>query len=49
MFGVLDETGTLEYGQVFVQYTQLDVDDDAEPEKKTSETHILTGSLDLLL
>ncbi len=26
MFGIVDETGILQYGQVFVQYTELDTD-----------------------
>ncbi|CAH1273342.1 Hypp5091 [Branchiostoma lanceolatum] len=38
MLGVLDETGTLEYGQVFVQYTK-DITD------KGGETKVLTGEL----
>ncbi|XP_035696221.1 probable RNA-dependent RNA polymerase 1 [Branchiostoma floridae] len=38
MLGVLDETGTLEYGQVFVQYTE-DITD------KGGETKVLTGDV----
>ncbi|XP_066293027.1 uncharacterized protein [Branchiostoma lanceolatum] len=38
MLGVLDETGTLEYGQVFVQYTE-DITD------KGGETIVLTGEV----
>ncbi|CAH1273336.1 Hypp5087 [Branchiostoma lanceolatum] len=38
MLGVLDETGTLEYGEVFVQYTE-DITD------KGGETKVLTGEV----
>ncbi|XP_078610878.1 uncharacterized protein LOC144881587 [Branchiostoma floridae x Branchiostoma japonicum] len=38
MLGVLDETGTLDYGQVFVQYTK-DIAD------KGGETKVLTGDV----
>nr|AZW07573.1 RNA-dependent RNA polymerase [Branchiostoma lanceolatum]AZW07574.1 RNA-dependent RNA polymerase [Branchiostoma lanceolatum] len=38
MMGVLDETGTLEYGEVFVQYTE-DITD------KGGETKVLTGEV----
>ncbi|KAL1482106.1 hypothetical protein MTO96_034029 [Rhipicephalus appendiculatus] len=37
MLGVLDETGQLQYGQVFVQYTELGTESKA--------THILTGTV----
>ncbi|KAH7934737.1 uncharacterized protein LOC119404960 [Rhipicephalus sanguineus] len=37
MLGVLDETGRLQYGQVFVQYTELGTDSKA--------THVLTGTV----
>ncbi|XP_023223830.1 probable RNA-dependent RNA polymerase 1 isoform X2 [Centruroides sculpturatus] len=38
MFGVLDETATLEYGQVFIQYTKDILDQDS-----STETVIKTG------
>ncbi|XP_067127718.1 uncharacterized protein [Centruroides vittatus] len=38
MFGVMDETGTLEYGQVFVQYTK-----DIINQEVNTETEIYTG------
>ncbi|CAN8010778.1 unnamed protein product, partial [Ixodes pacificus] len=46
MLGVLDETATLEYGEVFVQYTHLGLhaerngNIDSDP-----ETHIITGTV----
>ncbi|KAH6941070.1 hypothetical protein HPB50_013213 [Hyalomma asiaticum] len=37
MLGVLDETGQLQYGQIFVQYTELGTESKA--------THVLTGTV----
>lgn len=44
MFGVLDETGILNYGEVFVQYT---IDIEEHPVKL--DTKILTGINELLV
>lgn len=43
MLGVLDETGTLEYGQVFVQFTSLKSSDKAPRLKPV--TRVLTGTV----
>ena len=40
MLGVLDETGTLNYGEVYVQYT-VDLDNPG------TETKVLTGTVKL--
>ncbi|CAN7999514.1 unnamed protein product [Ixodes hexagonus] len=49
MLGVLDETNTLQYGQVFVQYTQLDCTSwrgrNEEEDDDTPKIHILTGTV----
>ncbi|XP_075528530.1 uncharacterized protein LOC142560369 [Dermacentor variabilis] len=43
MLGVLDETGTLEYGQVFVQFTSLKSSDKASRLKPV--TRVVTGTV----
>lgn len=49
MLGVLDETGTLEYGQVFVQFTHLGVDLSCIASNGsnscTPKTQVLTGTV----
>lgn len=49
MMGVLDETGTLEYGQVFVQYTRLGVSHNRVAwgggENSAPVTEVLTGTV----
>ncbi|XP_049514548.1 uncharacterized protein LOC119433620 isoform X2 [Dermacentor silvarum] len=49
MLGVLDETGTLEYGQVFVQFTHIGVDlHNGAPNSSDSNrgsTQVLTGTV----
>lgn len=49
MLGVLDETSTLEYGQVFVQYTHLGIDfQDGTPDSgnnNAGSTQVLTGTV----
>ncbi|CAN8004584.1 unnamed protein product, partial [Ixodes hexagonus] len=44
MLGVLDETDTLEYGQVFVQYTVLGTDSEGE-ENGHPRTRVVTGTV----
>ncbi|KAK8758336.1 hypothetical protein V5799_004029 [Amblyomma americanum] len=49
MLGVLDETGTLEYGQVFVQFTHLGVDLNCSAssggDSSMPKTQVLTGTV----
>lgn len=54
MLGVLDETGTLEYGQVFVQYTAIgvrhsDTDQNGGGDAPSSSAKVLTGMLNISL